>query len=153
MRNIVKVLTIFTAVTAGIMMSGLLYKVSAISQDPGEVMHLDVRKLLFAITIGFSLQIGLLISPIVTGRNILLRVLALSLMMPFIYFVLLQDIPVLVSDIFTTGDAWRMNFKSNLLGLILMLIYSVIYGMNIFLLIVSSNKSFADISRSVPPNG
>jgi hypothetical protein len=89
-------LTWTTAIVAGLMISGMLYNIARLTDARNDefVKH-DFGMLLFALALGFSMQIGLFLSPIVIGKNRFLRILAFLLMLPFVYFVLFHDIPVL----------------------------------------------------------
>jgi hypothetical protein len=95
-------------------------------------------QLLFDVALGFSLQVGLFVSPFVIGRSIVLRFLALLLMLPFVYYVLLHDVAVLWRefsefDSFRLAD-WRLNFKSRLFETFTIITLTVVYGGNLILL-------------------
>lgn len=95
-------------------------------------------QLLLNVALGFSLQIGLFVSPFVIGRKIALRILALLLMLPFIYYILLHDVVVIWRE-FTQFDSfrltdWRLNFKSRLFETFTIITLAVVYGGNLILL-------------------
>jgi hypothetical protein len=140
-----KLLTWATALITGFMLSGSLYIIwQHIDSGDGEPAKMNIASLVMAAAIGFSLQIGLFISPFVQGRHVLLRILSVVLMTPFVYFVLLHDADTLVGQIFRTNHSyledWKIDFWRQFILLVMTVACTLVYGYNIVRLIIGPSK-------------
>lgn len=143
-----KLVTWATAIVYGFVVSGILYNISQISNRSDEYVKPDLGSLILAIAAGFSMQIGLFVSPFVISRNILLRLFSFVLMIPFVYFVLLHDIgdmgrQIIDFDNYRLED-WRINLGSYFAAAAMTVVCSVVYGYNILLLLFRRRRAAYD---------
>ncbi len=130
-----KVLTWATAIIAALSISGIYVRIYRFVTTDDERFTISWQSIAFGVVVGFSLQIGLVLAPFVYSRKMLLRILATVLMIPFIYFILLHDLAefgtqLIAADNFHLED-WKINFRSHIVTLVMTIICSVVYGVNI----------------------
>ncbi len=153
MSKPLKLITWATAIITGIFLSGGLLNLARFPDgSDGETGNIFFWRLLASVLFGFSSQIGLFISPFVIRRNLWLRLLAIVLMIPFVYFFLLHDIVDLVRHLISIDrfflEEWKINLQSHLASTMMILIWFGVYAYNIFLLIFKNPSSSIDNSAA-----
>lgn len=103
--------------------------------EPAKPPHAHWIHLLQALATATIGQLGLILSPIVVRKNLVLRIIVIGMMIPFIYFVILGDAAAAIRSLLNPDFTWQYDFAGNLANLLLSAMWVFTYGFNILALL------------------
>jgi hypothetical protein len=101
----------------------------------GAKPHAHWIHVLQAATIATIGQLGLILSPLVVSRHLLLRSLIVAMMIPFIYFVVIGEAIVAIRSLFSPTLTWKYNLTGSVNSFLFASVWVLTYGYNIFALL------------------